>query len=752
MSSPDMELYIWFSITAVGRFENTTKTIILSQRPLPVLISATEIEYFPIVERIDGLGSELSDYLPKKVRGSITLDNSRGSYGNSRRFVDLLERYTINDQDIEIKYDIIGRGDNLVPASGDTWITSKVSSVSIDRDNDSITLSIESTPLSRRIAGRQITTEDYPNAPSQSLGRYLPITIGRYPEVKAYSLNDSDEWGYATTLSTEHPVGGVNQYFAKDNRGQYVEIDSAASPTTLLEGFAHQAGKSNDIWNGDEQAIGYRFVPSNGSIITAGEWTLYQGSTLGDGGGRVSVFCGDGRQLPDPIDAPGTELCHFTFDEQDNTTSSANRIQAYFNQPAVLEAGKTYWLVIRFNSASSFNFFRYYDSAVDYTYYYHDVDNDIWTVYTGSTAKQNYWALYGVDFTDSTSSAGNEEGLGIAKITADTDAGFSGNPPAINELDLVLKVEGLVDDAAGTFTGGAGGDINETQQALGMLSQSYNGTTWVSPEIDTSTYNSHHANTFGGESIELVGRTEGRTSLSGMVEDILRSSFARLGVTSNGLTLYSYGTKQTSQGRITHANAIINRFSEEPAENSIINRALIVFDQRIISQGVDNLIGDGSFRTYGQSLRASLDASHEWSEYIGRSETLYGARELANNRFNWIANQRSARYIARYLFAAYARYPVMMVDFEVPFEPFSNIDVFQVWELVHPDLPSFFGTSYGVRQETYQGGLVSKGGEEEFRAKSYRIFIESKKLQFGRDEAPSVRIKARILLDDLEEV
>jgi len=74
---------------------STSKIVNISNMPIP-----DNSEILPILKGIGSLGVTLDTYLPAPSRSTIRIDNTPGSYGFERRFSDILERYTIIDQNV----------------------------------------------------------------------------------------------------------------------------------------------------------------------------------------------------------------------------------------------------------------------------------------------------------------------------------------------------------------------------------------------------------------------------------------------------------------------------------------------------------------------------------------------------------------------------------------------------------------------------------------------------------------------------
>ena len=153
--------------------------------------------YIPILESIGEVTLAAGEVLPSVALSSISIDDSRGSFGPDRRFSDLLERFTIVDQPVSI---YLGESQNEVDAPS-TWTkigSGKVVSWSkaLTGDRPTMNISIEPFKISDLVMNLEVSRDivGMEDAPQTSLGKALPIVfnkvnsglstpIDRYPQV-----------------------------------------------------------------------------------------------------------------------------------------------------------------------------------------------------------------------------------------------------------------------------------------------------------------------------------------------------------------------------------------------------------------------------------------------------------------------------------------------------------------------------------------------------------------------------------------
>jgi len=135
--------------------------------------------------------------------------------------------------------------------------------------------------------------------------------------------------------------------------------------------------------------------------------------------------------------------------------------------------------------------------------------------------------------------------------------------------------------------------------------------------------------------------------------------------------------------------------------------------------------------------------------FVANSKDIFGIKELRNNRFLFAKTAAHVQEVVEDYALVYGRQPIQLVTFDVPFLKYSNMEVFQVWELVSSRMPGFYGTSSDAYSPTYGGAVVTTGKFTETRAEEYRVKIESKKLFLNENSMPTLRIVARVKTDSL---
>lgn len=210
MTSPSFNYFYRVEITAVqytlsGIKDQTqnvrelvTRTYNFVNKELREATTPSDREtYVPILQSIGEVTLAAGEILPTVSGSSITIDDSRGSFGPDRRFSDILERFTIIDQDLNI---YVGQSDTETDAptawtkigggivrSWSKALSGNTPTMTVQFEPFKIADNIMNLEVSRDIAGME-------SAPQASLGKALPIVfnkvnpnlstpLDRYPQV-----------------------------------------------------------------------------------------------------------------------------------------------------------------------------------------------------------------------------------------------------------------------------------------------------------------------------------------------------------------------------------------------------------------------------------------------------------------------------------------------------------------------------------------------------------------------------------------
>jgi len=163
--------------------EVVTKTYnFVNKRVKDASTSAERETYIPTLRSVGEVTLSAGEILPTSSFSSVSLDDSRGSFGRDRRFSDLLERSTIIGQPINF---YIGEAplETDAPPSWQLIGSGLVASwtKALSGESAEITIQIQPSKISEKVMNIEVS-RDIPgmeNAPDSSIGKVLPVTFCR---------------------------------------------------------------------------------------------------------------------------------------------------------------------------------------------------------------------------------------------------------------------------------------------------------------------------------------------------------------------------------------------------------------------------------------------------------------------------------------------------------------------------------------------------------------------------------------------
>lgn len=730
----------------------STKTISVTNR---AEISDTDSDSWPILEQISRLGSSSDRESVLPDAGNLRIIDSIGSFGVERKFSDLFERYTLIDQPIEIFY-ASTQAETLDPASytsvfkgkGLDWVISTDSVIPL------IDIRFDARLFAKRFISRRVNNLDFTNAPSKSIGKHLPIVIGAGVQVRPVQISADGAtiptYAYATTLASEHPVSGVASYYAKNNEGRYVAVDSAATTTTVLYGNATESGKNNASY-GSQTTVAKPFTVTTPYIATSLGLSVYKTIGVDSEVLTVELRAADRIQRTAPYLAPGTILAKSVYDLSTvSSTAARYDLDLILDKPVILETGETYYFVSYYsNIAGTGKLNTYYDSTVEETAYspVFTTENDgLWSAqtYPGAQSSKWYWKVYGIVLTDTpTGLETNNSGLAYAQFTV-TQRELEANNTDISKIDWIISVNGLKDDSSGSISGVADALIERVDHAVKLLAQEYSASTgWaLSSSWSFSGYSSTY---YQGNTIK--GKSEGEETFEGFLRKICRNSAAKIVlVDSAQMALYLWGAEVDSTATFDQENSKIIRVSKLDASH-VVNDLTIAYNKELITFDAINISTEGIPAEYTSVLRRNSDTNSSLSNLALYSESIYGKRYLSDIYFDLLASDTLADRIAQYYLTTFTEPPVY-VQIEVPFEYYTTLDNLDVITIKHPSLPCYFGSSPNAQLPHFEGEEIDPNqGMNLTRAKRYRAQIEGIVINFNSDAVPTLLLTARLLLN-----
>jgi hypothetical protein len=294
--APNLNTFIKVSIDLLNVKTGISKVINLINRP-----ALSQLDAFPILTSVDNIGLKLGLVLPDVSRGSITVDNKADSFGSERRFSDLLNRYTVHERDIKIWVAQIPLGKDDVQEN-DFVLKWTAIGTDITFDNSKCRVNFTRADIPVRVMTYVVNRDQFPDAPSASLGKHLPIIFSsgtNEVEVEAVRLSDAVtssndtyvDYAFATTLANTHLLENVG-------------TGGLASPVLMMENRSREWQRVNlkrwnafaiggdgriyndpphsysyiGTWDPALKEVGYKFTPGQnidaGQVLVSIDWYL----------------------------------------------------------------------------------------------------------------------------------------------------------------------------------------------------------------------------------------------------------------------------------------------------------------------------------------------------------------------------------------------------------------------------------------------------------------------------------------------
>jgi hypothetical protein len=734
---------------------STYRTFYFTDRP-NTQATADTTPYWPILLSVSSFGAEMDEYLPRPFSGSFTIDNSIGTFGEGRKFSDLLERYTAIHQPVEIHIDAIALGSEAVTLDSNSraWIA-RVASIDTSPDDEQATLTFNLTqdpiPDSQLCTMVSEATLDV-SLEKQAAGKWMPIAAGAYNYLPSYRLYQTSErayFGYATNFSTQfrHYASGA---YSRDVDGNWCEITSNITSAYSRGGAA--TSYSIDPSVNPEWVFAISNPSAYNGIINGVTFEMDPNGA----GGRVST-CAVTVSLYERVVAAGD------LSMRRLATGTAN-LSAFDTEN---NAGTNFSLVIGFDRAVTLNYGR--------TAYAIGVSCAQWaageaSIYKCNTDTCTIWrrSLVGNYVSTTTAAAPamtctfstvndaaglgyDNEGKRIAMVYLSTTSGLEPDD-MWGSTDLIIKSAGIRDDISGTITGSAFTSITRPDHFIQLVTRTSDdyGVSWdASTDWDWTTYASAytaHYTTSGSFGRVLLGYQDAPVTMRQMLEGVCRDSASRIGINADGtLFLWPWGAEATLAATIPPEDIIPVSWTIGDT-SSIVNRVRIAYGVTNIEivafrnkKTKSNYTGTYdrivSFRGVGQTL--SLNSVAAW-----------GRRELEISEVEYVGDATSAATLVDHYMIRYAA-PLILAEIDVPYHKYSTVQLLQAVKFAHPAFPKYHGASPRHDEPIEQASDVSraflKSGRHWHAVKYWRGQVERWSVDKPAGQAPRMKLLLRVL-------
>ena len=686
---------------------------------------------------ISGLTLTVGETIPSERIGRIIIDNTRGVLGHNKQFIDLMVEEELIEQTIGITSFIKEEG--VVGDTGGIFVEflGVIKNIKVNATLNIVEIEAAFDYIKPARVGRFIDKLAFVDAPDQSVGKWLPLIFG-VGQVPAYRTSDAG-WNYANTQLAD--VTGVTAYYTTDYKGDWIEVESAASTTGTLYGNTGTVGNSTVSFGTAER--GHLFTVSTPYIVTSVKVSFWGDTTISGTFERnctVSIWTIN-SESGYPEDLINSTTRSFSYDSGDQNVEY--ELYTTFSSAVILEAGKTYLFTFGIDKSSSFKIAVTTDSAQDE--YSRDPYNGDGQWYIATTPYALPYRLYGVVLTDSPTG-----GSFVA-----TQRNISGQTEVdLNTLNFIVDVDGAQDDGSGSISGVANKPFNHANDAINYL------ITYVG-------YNNFDDALFDSSDVietnyprQIDGASQGAQLTSQVISEICKASACKLIGRKNGnVGLFGYGNISAPVKTITESDCTIISM-DWTGSRTIANHVRISYDFKTIPVGVDKIVS-GQPRTFAKSIDWEYDSptaenAYEIDKWVTDSYNLYGDRELSDSfsQFLFLSDDASAEFLAKYYLTT-RQLPLWTFDIELPYfkNDYRELELMDVISISHPDSPSAYGSApEGEAKYIYYDGVENKNfnfGYAWRKAQRYSMRVIETSLNVN-SEIAVIRLKLQVLYNSTE--
>lgn len=765
MTAANFNYFIKADITLASYASGSKTTTTVSVVNKPLKDSAVVGTHWPVLESVGDIVYQAGEFLPSVSAGAIQITNTIGSFGSNRKFSDLLERYTIIDQDVVISIAEVPNDADTVSSWTQIGIlkmfdwshAANGGSVSINTSAYRIEEKTVTLEVSRSVFGME-------NAPESSLGRVVPLVLGQS--------------GYVTPIRITAD-GGTSANYAIQS-GLYNHLD-----------FAGIVSFYTPDWDDNWQAVEFDSGTSNpdySGAISGGQYTLntYPGRAFklsvpipeiitgvqlrGKGNGAPGRFSGARLTVSilrvDPVNFTVLEemavgKASLDVYDGDNNAGLANfPINISLDKPVFLSTlGGTYTFYLAWSVTG-------YGGAQELSLNYHstllvdelrkatgDANNSYleWS-YAGS-GRVPLYKLHKVSgfVTTQPASVPTAEGFIYRRLSlfqSSADPGQA-NPP-LDSLQIIARTEGV------RIFGSGASATTATQTIASRFAYRWNGAAWSDGNYwDISTFLSRDLALYGAEhtppSDPVRGRTlkaiyDAKTNFTEMLVDICRGTASRVGILPSGrLFMYPWGAMGTVASAIPACDILPLDWQQRDS-STVINKAVITSGRNplyAIDTGSEKIpVG------YENSTTYSYATSPYFAALTRESRVMFGEKELSDGLLNAYGVDS---VVAEYYLTRFGK-PLVYASFVVPWHRYKTLRMFDVINFQHPEFPAFYGTDPEPPLPSVNTGFAIErvdpaNGSEFVRAQTYRGLIEGISYVLAMEHAPAIKLTVLVLLN-----
>lgn len=679
---------------------------------------------YPILTEIPDLTENHDEFMPINSTARITLDNSEGSLGYERKFSDLLDNYTISEQEIVISFKNVNDEVSGTDTPDTTWLMVG-DSVDIDLERNLVSINIKNLSLQDREVTKEVNSVAFPNANTRSFGKYIPYCVGENTEVplinidnKKYSINTettgTSTYSSANTFYNRHPDGTYRQTELTDNiiyttMGVTGLLEEPAIATAIIP-FSVSPKRSFLLNQLEFQLTGNNKVYSPGQfeceivqltkLKKRQELTRFRWDVLGSAAVSKSPYASHINSTnnftvvfnfaePVHVDMVGEDLTNGNFEDSIVTRQYfvINDTESNPDTPFIDRDVK-----VKF----------YTDGGTAPNYGSHGVLTDTRDLFTAEvTANVTRHRVFGVYITSKAETSVDTNGLRVGYYNlAASNASCN-----LNNLNLV-------------------GDLNFTDTKPNQILPRL----FSASEYNTTDVFSTWSNYSGTYTRSLAGSTVGKVTRLQLARELMKNSASRLvmlsSTNSKKIGLFAWGSELTRVARIDDRK--LKSFKITYGNRStVINNVTLSYNRTTLNKTSALLLTQGANAGYDSVIAEKSISGSD-------SKAIYGTNNLSDSAFQYINDLTSANSVADFYLKSFNDV-YAQIEFTYPFLDNEDIDEIlssQVIELITAKLPVVYGTNSNPLPIYFEGeDGIETNGVDLIRARKYRVQVKSKKIQ-----------------------
>jgi hypothetical protein len=714
---------------------------------------------YGILEAIDGLGQSMGEVLPDDRYGSLVLNSDRGSYKAKGRIYDLLDKYSIINQDVTIYS--FQKKDSQIGNSSDLEVEfiGVASRAFANTQEAKMTIEVRSENISNVELLARVNNDIFPNAITGAIGRQLPVFFGNTDFISPGLFTEvtptTAKLVFTSTVGNDYKYLNTElKIFFKDDAQNNREVTSTAGVTTSDSFFVNDGGTSFGfgVLDGGLSRIGLRILSQNKIVTAIRIYAGRMGTTWNLGLDSEFIIILYEMLRGNKV---GRELTRGTRNKVDFSTqikqsgSGWNEVLIPLETPIPMIDSRGYFFAIdqsRDNainngsiSLGSFSI-KFYDFVVLRA---NDDSSILTLIYEPNDPDQlptfdniNYWKTvvgsveietYGVEF-DMNSSANvfsdnigfqeiNFSQLLIPDLNQELLPNFADLTPLISCKGL-RDINGVVVSANSIISNAS--DVVRFLAALSLIENNKSIPSNLNDLVDITSFS------VASKCGNISGIWQSG-SIRSVLAEILDNSSSRLAPKrSGGFRMWTYGADDSPVKIINESDCMLESLSVT-GEDEIVNRLSIVYDLREVN---------------GNYLKSK-------NKQDLASINFYGTKDLSsdNQELNFVKEDSQAERWLDYKLARFSK-ERLQITVTIPYwkDMYRQIELLDKIIISHVALPSHYGSGTADEERPITTDGDSLGADYNLgdlwrRAKSLPLRVIGRNPIFSEGSEPMIQLK-----------